>query len=213
MRTTRKLATALAMAVILPLSCQWPSGGRLAAVGAAPASGHPETSYRAWLQRSRDPSPAALADRLRRASTGLVPAEIDHVAAVLIRECERHDLAPDLVLALIEVESSGYNFARSRADALGLMQLQPETAQFVARRAGVPWYGRQTLFEPGSNVRLGVAYLRQLVDRYASVSTALAAYNWGPTRISAMLANGEPVPGVYTQRVLRAFDRRVQEGA
>jgi soluble lytic murein transglycosylase len=117
------------------------------------------------------------------------------------------------VLALIEVESSGYNFARSRADALGLMQLQPATAQFVARRTGVPWYGRETLFEPGSNVRLGVAYLRQLVDRYDSVSTALAAYNWGPTRISQMIANGEPVPGLYTQRVMRAFDRRVQQGA
>jgi hypothetical protein len=211
MRTTRKLATALAAAVILPLSCQWPRSERVLAVEVPQR--HPETSYRAWRQRTRDPSPAAVADHLRRSRSGLVPAEIDHVAEVLIRECERHDLAPDLVLALIEVESSGNNFARSRADALGLMQLQPATAQFVAGRAGVPWYGRDTLFEPGSNVRLGVAYLRQLVDRYHSVPTALAAYNWGPTRISEMLANGEPVPGIYTQRVLRAFDRRLQGGA
>lgn len=212
MRTTRTLATALAAAVILPLSCQWPGSEGIPAAVAAQRH-HPETSYRAWLQRTRDPSPDAVADHLRRARSGLVPAEIDHVAEVLIRECERHDLAPDLVLALIEVESSGNNFARSRADALGLMQLQPATAQFVARRAGVPWYGRDTLFEPGSNVRLGVAYLRQLVDRYDSVPTALAAYNWGPTRISEMLSNGESVPGIYTQRVLRAFDRRMQRGA
>lgn len=211
MRATRKLATALAAAVIFPLSCQWPDFD--SNLDAAAVQGHPATSYRAWLQRTRDPSPAVVADHLRRARTGLVPAEIDHVAEVLVRECEHHDLAPDLVLALIEIESSGYNFARSRADALGLMQLQPATAKFVARRAGVPWYGRNTLFEPGSNVRLGVAYLRQLVDRYDSVPTALAAYNWGPTRISEMLANGEAPPGVYSQRVLRAFDRHLQGGA
>lgn len=212
MRATRKLATALAAAVILPLSCQSPQFAR-GEPAAAPAKQHPETSYRAWLARTADPSPEALANGLRAARTGLVPAEIDHVSRVLIEECERHDLAPDLVLALIEVESSGYNFARSRADALGLMQLQPATAHAVARRAGVAWYGRDTLFEPGSNVRLGVTYLRQLVDRYDSLSTALAAYNWGPSRISAMIANGEPVPGVYTRRVLRAFDRHVQGGA
>ena len=172
------------------------------------------------LSACADPTPVAQVQGHIINGTPSEPGEYPAVGALVMRQgndlqffCTGTLIAPDLVLALIEVESSGYNFARSRADALGLMQLQPETAQFVARRAGVPWYGRQTLFEPGSNVRLGVAYLRQLVDRYASVSTALAAYNWGPTRISAMLANGEPVPGVYTQRVLRAFDRRVQEGA
>lgn len=211
MRATRTLATALAAVAILPLSCQWPQPALM--LEAAAAESHPETSFRAWLARTRDPSPRAVADLLRNSRTGLVPAEIDHVADVLIRECERHDFAPDLVLALIEVESSGYNFARSRADALGLMQLQPATGEFVAKRAGVPWYGRETLFEPGSNVRLGVAYLRQLVDRYQSLPTALAAYNWGPTKVSEMIASGEPVPAVYTQRVLRAFDRRLQRGA
>jgi soluble lytic murein transglycosylase len=177
------------------------------------AESHPETSFKAWLARTGDPSGRAVANLLRNTRTGLVPAEIDHVAEVLIRECERHDFAPDLVLALIEVESSGYNFARSRADALGLMQIQPPTGEFVAKRAGVPWYGRDTLFEPGSNVRLGVAYLRQLVDRFHSLPTALAAFNWGPARISEIVASGEPVPAVYSQRVLRAFDRRVQRGA
>ena len=142
---------------------------------------------------------------LERLHTGLLPAEVTHVARVIVQEAKRADLSPALVLAVVYVESSGYNFARSRVGALGLMQVRPATGAAVARRIGVPWRGSKTLFDAGTNVRLGVTYLGELRDRYGDVPTALAAYNWGPTRISAKIRRGEPVPAGYASRVLEAY--------
>jgi soluble lytic murein transglycosylase-like protein len=66
--------------------------------------------------------------------------------------------------------------------------------------------GPATLFDPVLNVQLGVLYLRELIDRYGSVRIALAAYNWGPTRIGERLRRGEPVPALYAQRVLSVYE-------
>ena len=90
------------------------------------------------------------------------------------------------------------------------MQLRPATAEAVAARAGVPWHGRRTLFDPVANVRLGVTYLEELVRRFGSVSTALAAYNWGPTRISKRLRHGQSVPVAYAQRVLACLPPNIR---
>ena len=91
-------------------------------------------------------------------------AEITRVARVIVVESRRAGLSPALVLAVIHIESRGYNFAASRVGALGLMQLRPVTAE--ARRIGVRWRGHATLFDPVANVRLGVSYLeRALVQR------------------------------------------------
>jgi len=138
--------------------------------------------------------------------TGLTADELARVAAAIAAESSRAELPTELVLALIRVESSGYNFAVSRVGAMGLMQLMPGTAEAVARRIGLRWRGTATLFDPISNVQIGVSYLRELIDRYDSVPIALAAYNWGPTRIGEKLARGEPVPALYARRVLSIYE-------
>jgi soluble lytic murein transglycosylase-like protein len=145
--------------------------------------------------------------RLESFHTGLTQEEVSRVAVALAAESSRAELPIELVLALIQVESSGNNFAVSHVGAMGLMQLMPATAEEVAGRIGLPWEGPDMLFEPVSNVRLGVVYLRQMIDRYGSVSTALAAYNWGPTRIAERLRQGEPVPAVYARRVLSVYEK------
>jgi len=148
-----------------------------------------------------------IANSLRRIRyTGLLPADITHLAKVIHRESKRQDLSPALVLALIRVESSGYNFAKSNKGARGLMQLLPTTAAYVAKKIGDPWEGPDSLYDSDTNVRLGVAYLRQLVDRYdGSVHNALAAYNWGPGRISGFIQKGKAVPAGYADRVLSTY--------
>jgi soluble lytic murein transglycosylase len=200
---SRKLTTLLTLLVLVPASCGT-LGGPAEPVATAPPA---PMSFAAWAARGDAADVRSVSETLRRVRTGLLPAEIDHVARVIVEECERTDLSPELVLAVISVESSGYNFARSKAGALGLMQLRPLTGRAVARRVGVSWRGRQTLFDAGTNVRLGISYLRELIDRYGEISTALAAYNWGPTRVSAMIRRGKPVPVVYPSRVLAAFEQ------
>ena len=57
------------------------------------------------------------------------------------------------------------------------------------------------------NLRLGVAYLKQLESRYGKISTALAAYNWGPGHIDRRLQRGRALPTEYPQLVLDAHSR------
>ncbi len=90
---------------------------------------------------------------------------------------------PDLVKAVVQVESGYDPYARSAKGALGLMQLMPATC----KRFGV-----KNPFNPIENVGAGVAYLRELLDRYSNDETlALAAYNAGP---GAVDNHGQAVP-------------------
>jgi soluble lytic murein transglycosylase-like protein len=186
MGAPRLLILLLSALAFCSLSCN------LAASGAKPSS----------LPPAIEAEVTAVAHFLGGRHTGLTPEKIAEVAEVIVSESRGAGLSPALVVALIHVESSGYSFAVSRAGALGLMQLRPATAEAEAQRIGVPWKGPATLFDPVANVRLGVSYLARLLERHGSVKTALAAYNWGPTRIAARVRRGEDVPSGYAQRVL-----------
>jgi soluble lytic murein transglycosylase len=177
--------------------------------GVTPPPGDSTASLDSFSDAEFESSEAAytVAKALGELHTGLLPAELSRVSVAIAAESSRADLPIELVLALIQVESSGYNFAVSRVGAMGLMQLMPATAEGVARRIGLRWVGSAMLFDPVSNVRLGVPYLRELLDRYGSVTTALAAYNWGPTRIAERLRQGEPVPALYARRVLSVYEK------
>lgn len=81
---------------------------------------------------------------------------------------------PVIILSLIRQESAFDPFARSGADARGLMQLLPSTAAKWMQNS------RQELFDPSSNVRVGVKYMETLFKRYdGNVEHVLAAYNAG----------------------------------
>jgi soluble lytic murein transglycosylase-like protein len=142
---------------------------------------------------------------LRAPSLG---SHLGPVARTIAAEARRAGFSPEFVLAVIRVESRGDRFAVSSKGALGLMQIQPATAETVARGIGLDWEGPDSLFDPVLNVKLGVAYLAWLRARYGNLSIALTAYNWGPTRVSEMLRRSEPIPGGYSRRVLRACGGR-----
>jgi soluble lytic murein transglycosylase len=159
--------------------------------------------------RGSDPVVQAVHEHLLRYRhrTGLTEREIEHLARCVVAEARRHDFDPGLVLAVMHVESRYDAFAVSNKDAMGLMQILPSTGEWMAGKLGVRWDGPQTLFDPVANTRLGVAYLRELTDRYGSLQTALSAYNWGPGRIDERLRRGTPLPHVYARLVLEAYGR------
>jgi soluble lytic murein transglycosylase len=78
--------------------------------------------------------------------------------------------------------------AVSRADARGLMQMQPATAVGVAKRWHLPVPSREDLFDPTVAVPLGAAHIRELLDRYGNqLELCLAAYNAGPVSVARWL--------------------------
>jgi len=95
---------------------------------------------------------------------------------------------PALVLSVMRQESEFYPKARSPVGALGLMQMMPATAQHSARRLGLP-FDRDRLTEDADyNLRLGQAYLDELLEQFdGSYILALAAYNAGPTRAESWI--------------------------
>ncbi|MFN3903436.1 transglycosylase SLT domain-containing protein [Rehaibacterium terrae] len=104
-------------------------------------------------------------------------------------EAERHGLGPAVVAAEIRAESAWMREARSHADARGLMQVLPATGAAVARRHGIAWGGPDTLYRPVTNIRIGTAYLREMIDRHdGKYFLAMAAYNAGPAPVQRWLA-------------------------
>ncbi len=151
-----------------------------------------------------DPDVASVASYLTTKNTGLTRRETDALARAIFEEARRHELDPQLVLAVMHVESRFNAYALSPVGAMGLMQVMPATGEELAAELGVSWHGTQTLFDPFVNLRLGVAYLKQLESRYGKISTALAAYNWGPGHIDRRLQRGRTLPTEYPQLVLDA---------
>ncbi|GHA78485.1 transglycosylase SLT domain-containing protein [Cognatilysobacter bugurensis] len=108
-----------------------------------------------------------------------------HHDAIIRREAARNRIDPAWVAAEIRAESIFNPDARSGANAMGLMQVLPSTGAAVARRIGVPWRGAESLYEPETNIVLGTAYLRQLLDQYgAQPYFAVAGYNAGPAPLN-----------------------------
>ena len=150
---------------------------------------------------------ALVDERMERRGGRMTPYERHRVVRAIMEASERYEVSPQLVLAVIEIES-GYNpYIVSPVGAMGLMQLMPRTGAEVAERTGEIWHGTATLFDPEANIRLGVAYLRELIDRYDSIRAALAAYNWGPGRIDRRLRRGSGLPAEYPNLVLGAYSR------
>lgn len=124
---------------------------------------------------------------------GVVPEDTRHYSlrfplhheADIRRQSQVNGLDPAWVAGQARAESSFMPRARSLADARGLMQLLPGTGALTARRLGESWQGGESLYEPTTNIRLGTAYLRQMLDRFDGAAyLAIAAYNAGPAPVA-----------------------------
>lgn len=130
---------------------------------------------------SADPPPT------RRVST---IASSDPWAAHIAEAAKRFAIPERWIRAVMTVESVGERTARSPKGAMGLMQIMPKTWDELRTRHGFgndPW-------QPRDNILAGAAYLREMHDRYGSIVAMLAAYNAGPKRFDAYLANGRALP-------------------
>ena len=136
---------------------------------------------------------------------------------IIRQQARQKRLDPALVAAIIFAESK-FRDQTSATGAKGLMQIQPETAKFIARRSGGAAFEIADLGTPQINIQYGTYYLRYLLDRYGeNVVLAVAAYNGGETNVDRWIAesgrrgkafkiNDIPFPETraYVNRVLDA---------
>ncbi len=109
---------------------------------------------------------------------------------IITAEAEAVDIDPYLVSAVIKAESNFQVDAKSPAGAVGLMQLMPSTAEWLAGKGGYE-FDESMLCEPEYNIRLGCQYLRFLLDYWQwDVYKAIASYNAGQTNVARWLNEG-----------------------
>ncbi len=130
---------------------------------------------------------------------GEIPLFVRHLyypnahAALLSELATASSIPPALLFGLVRQESVFATDIRSRTGAVGLMQLMPATGRLLHRRDGHG--GRPDLGNPEVNVRLGVAYLRRLLDDFGGDALlALVAYNAGPGRARRWRADLAALP-------------------
>lgn len=137
---------------------------------------------------------------------------------IIRQQAADKDVDASLIAAVIYVESR-FRDQTSHAGAKGLMQIMPETADYIARKSGGTTFTRADLATPQINIAYGTWYLRYLLDKYdGNTILTLAAYNGGEGKVdewrAAAAAKGEKfrvashVPFKetrdYVQRVLSA---------
>jgi soluble lytic murein transglycosylase-like protein len=128
-----------------------------------------------------------------------MPANIDNA---IEQAAARHNVDPNLVRAVVKVESNFNPNAVSRKGAMGLMQLMPSTA----RQLKV-----QNPFDPAQNVDAGVRHLKQLLESYGGdIKLTLAAYNAGAGAVSR--SSGVP-HYAETQNYVRRITNLYNSGA
>ena len=132
---------------------------------------------------------------------------------IIRKEAEEHDIPPDLIAAMIYVESR-FRDQTSQAGARGLMQITPGTAEIIEELSGGSTFRLEDLSDPDVNIAYGSFYLRHLLDKFeGNEVAALAAYNGGETNVAewggADLEQGDiafPETRSYVEEVLEKRD-------
>lgn len=128
---------------------------------------------------NRDQIADLLGDQIREVTLPLRHEDI------IRQQSAEKGVPPDLIAAVIYAESR-FRDQESHAGARGLMQVTPETAEFIERDSGGSTFEADDLSDPDINIRYGTYYLRYLIQRFdGNLVAALAAYNAGETNVQA----------------------------
>jgi len=106
----------------------------------------------------------------------------------IVEASRRFQVDPHLVLAIIRSES-GFRADRvSKKGAVGLMQIMPETAQWIVKQARFQPPSPDYLLDPRINIHIGTWYLSFLLEKFdGNYVQAVAAYNAGPGKVNTWL--------------------------
>ena len=114
--------------------------------------------------------------------------ESKRIAKAIIEEAQKHEFDPVFLMSVIQGESSFNPDMVGGVGELGLMQIRPSTAKWIAPKFGMKFKQDKTLLDPVTNIQIGAAYLSWLRERFDSHARLyLAAYNMGQRNVDRAL--------------------------
>jgi soluble lytic murein transglycosylase len=138
-----------------------------------------------------------LAKRYRKSS--------DKVAAEILASAERYHFDPVFLMAVIQNESSFNPTRRGSFGEIGLMQIKPSTAEWIADTYDLDYKNEKTLLDPVSNIKIGAALLDKLRHQFESESRLyLSAYNIGAKKVRSMVSE-KLIPKEYVMAVMKRY--------
>jgi soluble lytic murein transglycosylase-like protein len=191
-------APRLVFLLVLVYAIAWPAGADAQIYAWRDAAGTMVLSDRR-IDAPIDVHEVIGAPDIRATRPAPTSATVARFEPLVAEHATRHAIRPELVRAVIQVESGFNPWARSPKGAMGLMQLMPGTADEL---------GVDDPYDPAQNIRGGTLYLRRLLDRYdGNEELALAAYNAG---FGAVDRHGRNIP---PYRETRDYVRKVGSAA
>lgn len=101
-----------------------------------------------------------------------------------------YELDPLLVYSIIKAESNFKSTAKSNSGAIGLMQVMLSTAQEIGTKLEIEDITEEKLYEPEINIRIGICYFKNLLEKYNNYNLAIIAYNAGMGNLDNWLDQG-----------------------
>lgn len=127
------------------------------------------------------------------------------IARTVITESAKYNLDPVFVLAVIKTESGFNPLTVGSFGEIGLMQIKPDTAEWIAQKYSIPWNGKKTLRNPEANIKIGLAYMNYLRKQFpGKASKYVSAYNMGPRNVRRLVAQNV-MPAEYNSRVMKNY--------
>ena len=127
----------------------------------------------------------------------------------ILMESRKYGFDPLFLLAVMQTESGFEPHIVGSFGEIGLMQVKPDTAEWIAKKSHIRWKGAESLKDVATNVKIGSAYFAFLRDRFSKESRHyITAYNMGPGNMNkAMRQNRTPVE--YLTRIMGNYNKLV----
>ena len=127
------------------------------------------------------------------------------LAQAIINVSRKYNYDPIFLLAIIKTESSFNPNAVGTSGEIGLMQIKPSTAEWIAKKKNFIWVNRDELFNPDYNIHLGALYFKYLKKSLKSkASDYISAYNMGPANLRRLPAELTKAPA-YFERFIKNY--------
>ena len=162
--------------------------------------------YEGITWRDKEQLHGVIRERLKKSLPEKHKLRAAKISREIINQSQKYKINPLLVMAFIQTESSFKPDAIGPVGEIGLMQLRYRTAQYISEKFDVELKNEKELKNPLTNIKLGVAYLAYLKDKYGEEPYFMVpAYNVGPTKLQQK-RNENKVPQEYSGKIVKNYN-------